>query len=528
MANKRLFFIVLTGTIIVLLPIVFLFVESFKSETGGVSFAPMRSLVLTSRQIGLMKNSLILAGGATIFSLLLGVPLSFLIKRTDLPFKRFFNWAYLVPLIIPPYIHAIIWVKFFNSHLATIWHFIMPGLKLPSIYSLPGGVFVFTLSFFPFVTLIASSGLNSIDRSLEEASYMNRGVSKTIGRITVPLLTPHITSAAILVFVFTVINFEVPDILRLRVYPIEIFINFSAFYNERAATILSAPLILVTFIMIWGQMLYMGKKSYANSESTERGTALFRLGKSRTASLIYSGALITLSALIPIVLLIQGAGGLRNYIEAFNTSKDKIFYSIYVAGLSSLIMVTFSFAVAYYIERSRSFAGRILDFLTQTPFGVPSIVLGIGLIKVWNREGFDWIYGTTLILLIAYITGYSPFVIRVILTKVRQIGREMEEAAIMADRNWASVVGRVVFPLALPGIVAGFFTGFVLSIANLGTALLVVAPGRGTMPISIYNFMHYGAENMIFALSLVLIILMALSVAALYPLYRFSTNKAGA
>ena len=74
--------------------------------------------------------------------------------------------------------------------------------------------------------------------------------------------------------------------------------------------------------------------------------------------------------------------------------------------------------------------------------------------------------------------------------------------------------------MAFPGIIAGFVIGFVLFIGNLGTSLLVVAPGRATLPITIYNYMHYGAEETVFALSLILILFILLPLLLLLFGYR--------
>ena len=56
-----------------------------------------------------------------------------------------------------------------------------------------------------------------------------------------------------------------------------------------------------------------------------------------------------------------------------------------------------------------------------------------------------------------------------------------------------------------PGLLAAFFIGFILSIGDLGTTLLIMPPGKTTLPVKIYNLMHYGAEQMVAALCLILI-----------------------
>ncbi len=520
MLNKKFLVLILLFTFIIFLPILFLFVESFRAEGGGISLTPLKNLLLSPRQIHLMVNSLILASGTTVSALLIGVPLAFFIQRTDVPFRRFFYFAYLIPLLIPPYMQALIWTKFFGSVSVQTLDSLSTEFSYFSIYSFSGGIFVFTLAFFPFVTLITSSGLNSVSRSLEEVSLMSKGGFKTIRGVTLPLVTPHITSAAILVFVFTLVNFEVADILRLKVYPMEIFINFSAYYDVKAATILSLPLIITSLFLIWWQMWFMRGKSYVSFTLTKKQTTLFSLGKGRQFFLIFPASVFVVSVMIPLATLIKGAGPIENYLIAFSNSRDQLFYSIYVSALASFCMVGFSFAISYCLERSKGVIRDLLEFLTQTPFGIPSIVLGIGLIKVWNQPGIDWVYSTSMILIFGYVAGYSPFVIKIISTKIRQIDREFEEAGILGTGSSLLVFVRILIPLSLPGIVAGFLTGFVLSLSNLGTALLVVAPGRATIPIKIYNLLHYGAEDMVYALSLILIMIIAFSLLSLYPFYR--------
>jgi len=512
MSHKKLLIPVFLFSLLIFFPIAILFIESFIAEGGGISIEPLKSLLLTSRQFGLMKTSLLLATGATLFSLLIGVPLALLFTRTDLPFRNFFNLASLIPLIIPPYIQAIVWTKFFSPDSG--------GFHWPSIFSIAGGIFVFTLSYFPLVTLITSSGLKSIDSSLEEASLTRKSAFGTIRGITLPLITPHVTSGAILVFIFTLVNFEVADILRLKTYPIEIFINFSAYYNERVATLLSVPLISVCMLLIWGQMALMRDKSYANFESSGKGRSLFRLGPLNPFCLAWVTVLIIVSVVIPLWMLVKGAGPLENYSKAFTISREQIFYSLWVSALSSLIMVLFSFGATYCLERGKGLFHNLLDFLIQTPFGVPSIVLGIGLIHAWNRPGLGWIYETSAVLIIGLVTGYAPFVVKIVSTKMKQLDREFEEAALLTTTKGTKIFRKILLPLCMPGLIAGFMAGFVLSLSNLGTALLVVAPGKATLPIKIYNYLHYGAEEIVFASNLILMAMIAFALAALYPSFR--------
>jgi iron(III) transport system permease protein len=164
--------------------------------------------------------------------------------------------------------------------------------------------------------------------------------------------------------------------------------------------------------------------------------------------------------------------------------------------------------VSYYLVRNTGKLRTFLDFAVQLPFGVPSIVLGIGMITLYNRPVLDFFYGSSALVILAMVTAYSPFVVKVVSAQIMRIDRDLEDAGRMGAGR-VRVFSRVLWPLMLPGVIAGFVVGFVLSLSNLGTSLLLVAPGKTTLPMVIYNFMHYGADETVCALSLFLLGLIA-------------------
>ena len=482
--------------LLVLAPVAYLLAESLRLDDGGFGLATIGDMVLDLRQLGLLKTSVLLAGGTALACVATGVPLAFLITRTDLPWRRFFSAACLIPLLIPPYIHAIVWTKPLRSFLPDSF-----------IFGLGGGIFVFTVSFFPFVAIITASGLKSVAPALEEAGVLARGPFATLKRITLPLATPHILAGATLVFVFTVINVEVPDILRIRAYPLEIFIQFSAFYDTQKATMLSAPLVLVTMVLVWSQMRHMAKGSYVLLGPGFARHGFFELGPWKLPGFLFAAVAAGVSAIAPLAALAAGAGSLETYENAFAQARDPILYSIFTAGIAAFFMVCFGVGVSYYTERHTGKLPRLVSYLSQVPFGIPPVVLGISLIGLWNRPGLDLVYETSAMLIIAYIAGYTPFVALILSSSLKQIPEELEEAGWLATKSRARIFYRILLPLMSPGMFVGFLAGFVLAVSNLGTALLTVAPGKTTLPISIYNYMHYGSDEMVCAMSLILVVL---------------------
>lgn len=513
--------------IIVLLPILFMVIGSFWAD-GHLSLGSYRELLFDKRQIGLIKNSFGLSFGATLLSLVIGIPLAFLSAKTNLWGRKLLGIAYLIPILIPPYMHAIVWTHLLNKN-GLVNQCIAQLFSLKQapfdIYGLAGAIFVMALAYFPFVTLVTVSGLRSIDRGMEEASFLHHGRWQTIKGITLPLVAPHILCGALFVFIFSVINFGVPDIVRLRVYPLEIFIQFSAYYNEKAAMALSMPLVAVTFLLIVLQKWYMKDRSYVNLASGFEETKRYHLGRLQGLACIFAFTVLFLSVVAPIGVLLNVAGPLSTYVKVLETSKTQIGYSIVLALLGGLSMVCLSFFISCFIERTDSRTKTVVEFATLIPFAIPATVLGIGMIKVWNRPITDVIYGSSLVIVFGYVAHFIPFTARVTSSAFKQLNPRLEEAAFLVTANWFKVIGKIVLPLMGPGLLAAFFIGFILSIGDLGTTLLIMPPGKTTLPVKIYNLMHYGAEQMVAALCLVLIgIILAFS-GIFYLTYKRVTKK---
>lgn len=480
--------------IIVLLPIFYMVASPF--VVAGLKDLSGYLALFDDRHLTLAQNSIGLAIGTSVFCLAIGVPLAFLLCRTDLRGRRIFGIIYIIPVLIPPYIHAIVW-----SHLN---RFIRQSLPL-DIHTLWGTIFVLTLAYFPFVTLMTLSGLKSIDRNLEEASLLCHGRWYTLRRITLPLVTPHIFSGAIFVFIFSIIDFGVPDILRVNVYPVEIFIQFSAFYDERAATILSMPLIGITFFLILLQRWHMKDRSYVQISGGFSETIKHHLGAFNILAFGFCLIILGLSVVAPVAVLLKVAGPLSNYVRVLSTSTDQIAYSLILASSGAVVTLVLAFSLSYLIERAKIRVRIPLSFATFIPLAIPGITLGIGLIKVWNRPLADVVYGSSWIIIFGYVARFIPFGAITVASGLKQVNPRLEEAACLSSPHWTQVIRRIVIPLLRPSLITGFFIVFILSFGELGMTLLVIPPGRETIPIKVYNLMHYGADQMVAALCLSLI-----------------------
>lgn len=519
--------------VVALLPVLWIIVDSLILD-GGLSLKSYGGLLSENRQINLFKNSLILALGTVSLSLFFGVPLAFLIARTDLYLKRYLKYLYLVPLIIPPYINATAWIFLLGTkgHLNLIIEkLLLIDGPFFTIYGMKGAILVLGLSYFPIITILTVSGLSSMDRGLEEAGMLNSTRLRVLRKITLPLIMPNILAGTIFVLIFSISDYGVPALLRLNVYPVEIFAQFSAFYNSKGAVALSLPIILVTFFLIWLQRQYMKDRTYITLGTSTRIPRPFNLGYWRIPASAFAAFIILLSVVIPISILIIESGSFMAYKVAFKTAHKQILTSLILALTAATLATILSFFISYILEKTKWQGKGLIDLLSFVPFAVPAAILGIGLIKVWNRPAADLIYGSSVIVIFVYIARFSPFTIRSISANFKQINTNLEEAAIISHASWTKRTVKILMPLARPGLLAGWIITFIFCMGELGATLLVVPPGKATLSIRIYTLMHYGAGNLVACLSLILIAITLIPITFLMFLNargKLARNSTGA
>src|SRR3990172_4308428 len=194
------------------LPIVWMFGNSVYEE-GRFSFAYYRDIFLTLKYGKVIANSLILATITTIISSFIGVPAGFLLGKTGFLNNVFSQYTMLSPESVSDF-----------------------------IYSIYGTSFILSINLFPVVMLVTEYALKCVNPRMEESGLVVGSAFQVFRQITLPLIAPAILSGMMIVFVLSLSEFGVPSLLQINVLTTQIFTQFSAFYNEKAATAIAFPL----------------------------------------------------------------------------------------------------------------------------------------------------------------------------------------------------------------------------------------------------------------------------------------------
>jgi iron(III) transport system permease protein len=526
-----------------LVPLGFLLWQTFVHD-GTLTLAAFRSAYRSVGLVTMTINSLVFAFGSAAVSIGIGTVLAYLIVRTDVPGKPLMFAASLVPLIIPGIMHTISWIFIASPQIGILNKWVIEPLDGGhpfNLNSLPGMIVVEGLHLAPLVFLLMVASFRSMDPALEESAIMSGASLPTVfRRITVPLARPALYAAILIIVVRGLESFEVPAIIGL---PAHIWVFTARIWSvlnttppnySQAGAYAMSLLVLTSIGIAWHSRL--AKRARAFQTVTGKG---FRprpvsLGAWRWPATALIILYFVIAVVLPLLVLLYASSQLyysppshytlthltgANYVEVFH---DPLFThavrNSLELGLATSTGVMLLTAVASWLVVRTTLPGRwLLDNLAFLPLAIPGLVLGVAILSIYLRTTVP-IYGTLWILLIAYLTRFMPYGMRYSSTSMFQIGRELEESAHMSGAGWFQVFRRIVLPLLMPGLVAGWIYILIVSVRELGASVLLYSPGKEVLSIVIWEQYRNGSLPQVAATGVMLVGALLVLVTIAYKL----------
>jgi len=508
--SKKVFliFVVICFVVIGILPILFMLAKSVNID-GQFSLFFYKNLMNSGREWILIGNSFTLSLLTALLTTTVGLPLGILFAKTDLPFRKLFALLFTIPLLVPPYITAISWFDLLGRD-GLISKILSPAVaEITSkwLFGLPGCVLVLCSTFLPIVILLTITYLKTVNPRLEEAGKLVSGWSGVLKGITIPLIMPGVLLASMLVFLLTLGEIGVPTFLRYDVFPVESFTQFSAFYNFGAATAAAVPLVIITFIILVIERIFLREKTYQLRPAVGgKKSSKIALGDYRKWFFITVTLLCFCSIILPLLVLCLHSLSADAYKEAISRAGDSLFRSILYATIGASALTVLGFFIGYLIHAKIFRFWRAVDSLTIFLFALSGTVIGIGLINLWNRPATNFIYATPVIIILGYLAQYTALTSRITVSTLVQIPPSMEEAAQVSGAKWLRRIFLITAPMAKRGLVAGWLVGYIFCLRDMGVTMLVYPPGHDTFPVRIFTLMANGSTELISALCVIMIL----------------------
>lgn len=524
-----------TLMILVVLPLASLIVGSVV-DGGRPTLEHFREALRGRLYVQALWNSLVLGAWTAALSVVIGLPLAWAVSRTNVPGKRFLHFTAVISYLTPPFLTAIAFVNLFGPNAGLVNRFVRDVLSAPAltfnVFSMAGLVLVTVPHTFPFVYLLAASALESVDASMEEsAQILGAGRWRTAAAVTLPLVAPAVLSGALVAFVNAIALFGSQAIVGLpgRVFtlPTRIYALFDYPPQYGLASALSLIFVAITVAALYLQRRYLARRSYVTVGGKGGRPQLVDLGRARFAVLAFGVAVFVIAVAAPYLTLlavsVSKSWGLtfwqnltlqhyRFVLLEYDVTRRAIVNSLMLAAGAATLAVVLGSLVGWVDLRTTAPGRKLLDYVSLIPLGLPGIVVAVALIQFWLALPIP-IYGTLLIILLAYTARYVPLGVRSANAAFRQIDPSLEETARVTGAGWLRTFRSVTLPLARPGLFAGWLLVFVPALQELSASILLFSSGSITLAVAVYNLYETGALKPVAALAIVTMVIITAAIA---------------
>lgn len=474
----------------------------------------------------LVWNTVLLAAGVVTASVLVGVPLAWLVTRTDLPARQIWAVAAALPLVIPSYVAAFCLLGFFGERglLAEA----LGVERLPEVKGYFGSLVALTLATYPYVFLLTQAALRNLDPSLEEAAH-GLGVSgrRAFVRVTAPALRPAVGLGALLVALYTLSDFGVVSLMNYDTLTRAIYVQYKSLFDRAPAATLALLLVALTAVALVSEYRMRQRgRLYRTGPGTQRPQATVRLGSWKAPALAFCAAAMGLFLVLPAgVLGYWLSRGLANERELDVPWREAL-NSLGASGLAAGVAVLTALPVAVLAIRYPSLTSRLLERLSYAGNALPGLVIALSLVFFAARYASP-VYQTLALLVFAYVVRFFPQGLSGVESALERVSPRYEEAARSLGRSQLQTFRLVTVPLVRSGMLAGAALVFLSAMKELPATLLLRPIGFETLATEIWKLTQVGAYSRAALPSLVLI---AVSAPVLYLLSasrRFESGGSG-
>lgn len=443
------------------------------------------SLVLPSgRRLHLFAKSLAYAGIVAVGGMILGsIIASYLWSRKGI-FSSSLCVLLLFMLPVPGFIHAAGWRSLFSFLSGQGW---------------VAAWWITVMSLLPVAVGLAWLGLRAVDDELIEAARVSNPDIRVFTGVVLPLASPFLAAGAGLLFVLTLLDYSIPSLCQVNVYALEIFADFSASSEPGRAFLLALPLLIINAALLSGAVKVLRKAALAQTGRVKIKD--HQMGWPHWFKIIQGTgiSILLMQFWVPVVTLSRDTGSFGNLLRAVSSSGSEIAFSAEVALGAAVISVLLAYFVARVISDGHT--GRWLWPLVLLPLVLPAPLVGIGLL-IGMKLLAPPVYGSTVMISLAGAARFAPLAVILVWALLIRVDYTLIEAGrVMQSKRWQSLLC-VEIPLARPALIAAALLVFVLAFGELGATLMVAPPGKSTLTLKLYNYLHYGAASSVAGLCL--------------------------
>ena len=499
--------------------------NAFKSsKVDGFTLANFKKFFEKKYYYSALWNSLKVSVVPTLFSVVIGVPMAYLMTRYNVWGKKIWHVLAILSLMSPPFLGAYAWIMLFGRAGSVTTFLAKFGIDIPTIYGFGGVSTVLTLKLYPYIYMYTSGAMESIDSSLEEcAENLGSNRLRRFLTVTMPVVTPSITAGALVVFMSALADFGTPMLLGgqdFRTLPVLIYNEWLGEIggNGNLASAISIIIVIITLVMLYVQKKWVSKRNYVMSalrppkEIEVKGFKRFLV----TLPVFLISFISFLPQIVVIVCSFQNTnyssfiGGFtfKNYTELGSRLWTSIRNTISYSTIAMVFIVIIGILMSYAIVRKKGKLGGVLDLLLMAPYVIPGSVLGLCYIVTFNVKPLI-LTGTATIIIISYVIRKLPYTVRSASAFLLQMDPSVEEASINLGVAPMKTFWKVTARLMLPGVFSGAILSWVTCINELSCSIMLSSGKNNTLTIAAYTDIVRNSVGSGAALSAILTVMSA-------------------
>ncbi|WP_312768021.1 ABC transporter permease [Enterobacter soli] len=548
--NQRLLS-AMTLTLLVILvafPLSFIALQAvfpqFNAGDFSGAFSGVRTLLAEPQLPAMLGRTLQIAIGVALVSALIGFPLGVARGLLNLPVPRLWDLLFLIPFLTPPYIAALSWMLVLqtNGYLQQI-----TGINLNDVlFSKTGIVLVMALNIFPVVYFAVSRSLLASGQRLALVARVHgASAARAFWHITLPMLSPALAAGMLLAFTLAIEEFGVPAALGTRAGVLMLTTDIEKKLADWPVDLSGASMLSVVLVVIalsaWGlQKKLTGHHDVTSvtgkpTENSGANAGVFTLPIVMLMALVGGIAVILPGASMALSGVLGTLSGgvmwsnvtMSHYMALFSQQGDalsalgtSLSLALGAACITGMLGLLASWLVVVQKIKGRA----ALDALSLMPAALPGIVVGVGLILLWNQRFWPVSpYNTWVILLLSYCCLLLPWPVRYVGSALRQLGGNLEPAARVHGASAFQALRFIVMPLVSPALLAAMLMVFAIASRELVTSLLLAPAGTQTVSVFIWRQFEQGSVGQGMAMAtLTLITGLILMLSALGIMQRHS------
>ena len=465
-----------------------------------------------------LLNTLYLAVGTCVVSILFGGVFAFLVTRTNLAWRKYLSSIFIFPYIMPQWTLAVVWQNLFDSNAVTgTSNGLLAatlGINMPLWWckGLFPSLVVLGLHYAPFAYILIGGIFRNMDANLEEAAtILDTPKWKTMCKITLPMVKPAILSTILLVFGSSMGSYPVPHYLGLTTLSTK-YVSLNSKYTGEASILAIIMMVFGVAIMLLNQMSLHSRKNYTTVTGKSGQTSKINLGKVGKYVIALVLVVVTFfTSIFPIVSFafetflpnpgdysflytgdtanlttkwwltsenitengMYGQKGILYNDTIWNAFKGTILVSVVCALLAGTIGTLIGYAVS---KNRRSKGANYVNAMAFLPYLMPSIAVGAAFFILFSNEHVN-LFNTYSLLIIVGTIKYIPFASRSSLNSMLQLSGEIEEAAIIQDIPWIKRMTRIIIPIQKSSIISGYMLPFMTCQRELSLFMLLCTQG---------------------------------------------------